>query len=689
MRDDEPEIGDQDGPASPYPEARIGDDGLPIAPPQPSRLRIWWRRIKWASLILGILFVALIGWLLVTAPLSRSLKPIAPPSVTLLSTDGRAIARRGAIIAKPVAIADLPKHVPGAFTSIEDRRFYSHWGIDPIGIARATWHNMRAGGLREGGSTITQQLAKVAFTNADRTAGRKLREALIAFWLEARLSKDEILQRYLSNVYFGDNVYGLRAASEHYFNREPERLTVAQAAMLAGLVKAPSRLAPTSNLKGAQARQRLVVAAMLDAGVITAAQARAAGPAMLSVRPVADVPSGTYFADWVLPDARDRAGDVYAEQKIQTTLERPLQSAAERAVRRAALGKAQVAMVVMRPDGRIVAMVGGKNYAASPFNRATQAQRQPGSTFKLFVYLAALRSGLTPDSMIDDDPITIDGWSPKNSDGKYRGRITLRQAFARSSNVAAARLIQQVGVKEVVRAARDLGITTPIGNDATIALGTSGVTLTELTSAFASVAAGAYPVKPRGLPDKEHRWYDSLFNRQSHYDDRTHDMLLDLLSASVNTGTSHSAQLNVQAFGKTGTTQDNRDAIFIGFAGGLVTGVWVGNDDNTPLPGVAGGGLPARIWRDFMTSAVAGAATPPPPEADEEDPADAEDEAIDNAASFSIDTDLGPVQLNINLGPSGLNLSARPGERRTPPPMPPETRAPPPEDSEPDEGPRD
>ncbi|PZO89643.1 MAG: penicillin-binding protein [Sphingomonas sanxanigenens] len=688
MRDDEPDLLNPD-PGAPSPAGATPYDDAPAAPP-PSRVRIWWRRIKWASLILGGLFALLVGWLLVTAPLSRSLKPIAPPSVVLLAADGTPISRRGAIIAKPVEVAKLPKYVPGAFTSIEDRRFYSHWGVDPIGIARATWHNMRAGGLREGGSTITQQLAKVAFTNADRTAGRKLREALIAFWLEARLSKDEILQRYLSNVYFGDNVYGLRAASQHYFNREPERLTVAQAAMLAGLVKAPSRLAPTSNLKGAQARQKLVVAAMLDAGVITASQARAAGPATLNVRPVADVPSGTYFADWVLPDARDRAGDVYAEQKIQTTLEVPLQRAAERAVRRSGLGRAQVAMVVMRPDGRVVAMVGGKSYAASPFNRATQARRQPGSTFKLFVYLAALRAGMTPDSTVDDDPVTIEGWSPKNSDGRYLGRITLRQAFARSSNVAAARLIQQVGVKQVVRAARDLGITTPIGDDATIALGTSGVTLLELTSAYAAVADGAYPVKPHGLPEKERGWYDSIFNRQSHFDDGTHKKLLDLLSASVNSGTSHSARLNVQAFGKTGTTQDGRDAIFIGFAGGLITGVWVGNDDNSPLPGLHGGGLPALIWRDFMTSAVAGAAIPAAPEEDDEaDNVSDEDMDLANAASFSIDTDLGSVQLNVSLGPDGLNLSARPGERRGPPPMPPEQRAPPPEDEEPDGGPRD
>ncbi|WP_414903147.1 transglycosylase domain-containing protein [Sphingomonas flavalba] len=649
-------------------------DDAALPPP-----RRFWKRLKWVSLALLAGFMLLVAWLLVTAPLSQSLKPIAPPGITLLDTDGKPVARRGAVIAAPVKVAALPSYVPGAFIAIEDRRFRSHWGVDPIGIARATWRNLRAGGVRQGGSTITQQLAKLAFTNADRTAGRKLREAVIAFWLEAWLTKDEILERYLSSVYFGDNVYGLRAAALHYFNRPPEKLTVAQAAMLAGLVKAPSRLAPTGNLKGAQARQALVVAAMERSAVITPAEAAEAGPARLNPRPVQALPSGTYFADWVLPTARERAGDLTSELTVNSTLERRLQRAAERAVRRAPLGKAQVAMVVMRPDGRVVAMVGGRSYADSPFNRATQARRQPGSTFKLFVYLAALRAGMTPDSIVDDSPITIEGWSPKNSDGRYRGAITLREAFARSSNVVAARLIQQVGVKEVVRAARDLGIASPLGTDATLALGTSGVTLTELTAAFAAIAAGAYPVTAHGLPTPERSWYDRLWNRQSHFDRRTRDMLLDLLSASVNSGTSHSAGLTIQAFGKTGTTQDNRDALFIGFAGGLITGVWVGNDDNSPLRGVHGGGVPARIWRDFMTSVVDGAAPPPAPEPDTVE-AEGDDVTLDigNGPALSIGTDLGPVSVDINLGPQGLNLSARPNDRPTPtaPPSSP-TPAPP------------
>ena len=425
--------------------------------------------------------IAAIAWLAVTAPLSQSLRPPAPPSITLESADGQFIARRGAAIDEPVSIAQLPAHVPQAFMAIEDRRFYSHWGIDPRGVARAMWHNLRAGGVREGGSTITQQLAKGAFLNADRTAGRKLRELLISFWLEAWLTKDEILERYLSNVYFGDNVYGLRAASRHYFNRQPDRLTIPQAAMLAGLLKAPSRLAPTVNLGAAQDRARLVMKAMRDAGFISETQFSTLKAPKLNVRPVAEPTSGTYFSDWVLAQARDRAGEVYGVQTVSTTLDSDIQGFAVQALQRAPLGKAQAAIVVMRPDGAVVAMVGGKNYRQSAFNRVTQARRQPGSTFKLFVYLAAIRAGMTPDDMVDDSPIVEGDYRPENSHKRYRGSITLRQAFALSSNVVAVKLARQVGMKAVIRAARDLGVTSPLPDNLSVALGSSGLSLLELT----------------------------------------------------------------------------------------------------------------------------------------------------------------------------------------------------------------
>ncbi|QUT04420.1 PBP1A family penicillin-binding protein [Sphingobium phenoxybenzoativorans] len=639
--------------ATPHPATTgpVPFGGPPSSFPPPTPFRKKLRILAWIAAGLLAIFFALVAWLAVTAPLSRSLKPIAPPSITLISADARVIARKGAIIDKPVAIADLPKRVPEAFMAIEDRRFYSHWGIDPRGIARAMWRNLWAGGTKEGGSTITQQLAKGVFLTNDRTAGRKLREALIAFWLEAWLTKDQILERYLSNVYFGDNVYGLRAASLHYFNRQPERLTVAQAAMLAGLLKAPSRLAPTSNLEGARARAKLVIHAMVEAGFLTPEQERETRPAILDVTEAPESTSGTYFADWVLPEARDRAGAVYGAQDVTTTMDSKLQKIAEGAARRAPLGKAQVAIVTMKPDGSVVAMIGGKSYQKSAFNRAIQARRQPGSTFKLFVYLAAFRAGMTPDDMIDDTPITEGEYRPANHDRKYRGRITLRQAFAVSSNVAAVRLAEKVGIRNVIRAARDLGVRSPLGEDPSLALGTSEITLLELTQAYASVAAGAYPVIGHGLPPEEQSWLAKLMDRQKAFSDDELEMIRDLLSSAANRGTGSAAALRTSTFGKTGTTQDNRDALFVGYAGGLVTAVWVGNDDNTPLPGIAGGGIPARIWRDFTSRAI-GEPT------ETETPADNDEDLVNAIANISVETNIG--NLSIGVGPNGLNLDIAP-----------------------------
>jgi penicillin-binding protein 1A len=627
----------------------------PSPPVTPARRWRHWLTVRRIVVGMLLLFMAAVAWLAVTAPLSKSLKPIAPPSVTLLSSDGRMIARRGAVMDRPVDVKALPAHVGQAFVAIEDRRFYHHHGIDPHGIARALWHDVKARGMREGGSTITQQLAKLVFLNSDRTAARKLREVMVAFWLEAWLTKDQILSRYLSTVYFGDNVYGLRAAARHYFDKRPEQLSIGESAMLAGLMKAPSRLAPSTNLEGAQARQALVVAAMADAGFLDPAAARSVPPARLHLHAVQAETSGTYFADWVLPAARARASDdAYAEQNIQTTLDSRLQGLAERAAAQAGGKGAQVAIVAMKPDGRVVAMVGGRAYADSPFNRATQARRQPGSTFKLFVYLAALRAGMTPDDRIDDRPLTIDGWSPTNSDKHYQDSITLREAFARSSNVAAVRLAQKVGPAAVVKAARDLGVTSPLNADPSLALGTSGVTLLELTSAYAAVAANAYPVAPHGLPPQPGGWLDRWWDRQGHFDDAQHKMLLDLLSATVKSGTGRAAALSTQVYGKTGTTQGNRDAIFVGFAGGLVTAVWVGRDDNQPLAGMAGGGLPARIWRTFMAQAIG--ATPlgvKVPEAVDPDALPLEGK---------LDAVFGNMSFGIGIDKNGVNFTAKPHE---------------------------
>ena len=560
---------------------------------------------------MAALFVLLIGWLAVTAPLSQSLQPIAAPSFLVRAADGQPIARRGAIIAAPVDVMKLPPHVGQAFVAIEDRRFFRHVGIDPWSIGRALVRNWQAGRVREGGSTISQQLAKTSFTGGERTLGRKAQEALITLWLEARLSKEEILSRYLSNVYFGDNVYGLRAAARHYFNVDPEDLTLAQAAMLAGLVNAPNRLAPNRNLAGARRRARLVLEAMAEIGFIADAGVR---PARLRLAPGDNLPTGTYFADWILAGVQNADQEEYGEREIATTLERNLQRAAIRAFREAGIGSRQAALVAMRTDGRVVAMLGGRDYARSPFNRATMGRRQSGSTFKLFVYLAALRAGMTPDSTIEDRPVTIGGWAPRNAGGVYRGEIALREAFAVSSNVAAVRLAREVGLRNVIQAARDLGVTAPIpSDDPSIALGTSDVSLLEMTAAYAAVAGGRYPLAPRGLAGPAEDRGAFAFLRRSSRSDPAFRPLRDMLGEAVSSGTGRAATLPIPAFGKTGTTQDSRDALFIGFAGDLVVGIWVGNDDNRPMQGVSGGGLPARIWRSFMIRALGLPNAPPRP----------------------------------------------------------------------------
>lgn len=594
-------------------------DAPPAAPPPQlpqsgwlfGKSRWWWFGRVSAALL--ALLIIVIFWLAITAPMSKSLQPIAPPRITLLAWDGTPIARNGAVVNKPVEVKNLPPHVVQAFLAIEDRRFYSHWGVDPRGIARAVWNNTFGSGMKQGGSTITQQLAKFTFLTPERSMTRKAREALIAFWLEAWLSKDEILERYLSNAYFGDNVYGLRAASLHYFYRQPERLTLSQAAMLAGLVQAPNRLAPTRNHARAAKRAKLVLNAMVATGAISEATADATPVAKIDVRNKETLPTGTYFADWAMPQARLDTDLSYSDQVIRTTLDSRLQNIARKVIARAPLGKAQVALVAMRPNGEVVAMVGGKSYKESPFNRATQAKRQPGSTFKLFVYLAALKSGMSPDSKVDDSPIVEGMYRPKNYGDRYRGEITLKQAFAQSSNVATVRLYNQLGYSAVARTAKDLGVTSPIARDPSIALGSSGMTLIELTGAYAGVAGNAWPVQPRAFVAEEQGWFEWLISGQRSFSGATHRALLELLGATVSEGTGRAARLAIPAYGKTGTSQDYRDALFIGFAGDLVVGVWVGNDDNTPLKNITGGGLPARIWRDFMSQAVKGAGAKPKP----------------------------------------------------------------------------
>lgn len=622
------------------------DEALEI---EERRRRRWWQRDYWRSrsklwwtgrgiLASLTLFITLIGWLTVTAPLSKSLEPIVPPQVTLLASDGTPIARSGAVVEAPVKIADLPPHVAQAFIAIEDRRFYAHWGVDPRGIARAAWTGYG------GGSTITQQLAKFTFLTPEQSLSRKAREALIAFWLEGWLTKDEILERYLSNAYFGDNQYGLRAASLHYFYRQPEKLRPEQAAMLAGLLQAPSRYAPTRHYAKARARMDLVVQSMVRDGYLTQAQADALPDPRIDVRTRDDnLPTGTYFADWALPLAREGMDASYSALVLTTTLDARLQALANRTVARARLGCAQVALVAMRRNGEVVAMVGGRDYTKSPFNRVTQARRQPGSTFKTFVYIAALEAGWEPDDTIPNTEITQGSYRPKNARGAYSDQITLENAFAQSSNVAAVRLLQAVGSDKVIATARSLGITAAMAEgDPSLALGTSAMTLMELAAAYAGIATNEFPVEPHAFPRGEQGWWEWLTTRKNSLSSRTHDNLETMLRAAINRGTGRNAALPIANFGKTGTTQDYRDALFVGYAGDLVVGVWIGNDDNTPMQGVTGGSTPARIWRDFMRGALKIKAASQPRASDAPDP-------------------IGPVQpMDVSVGGDIL-----PGEDRT------------------------
>jgi len=632
----------------------------------PPRRKRRWLIVRWTARLALAFFVLLLAWLAIFAPVSRTARPLVPPPMVLTASDGTPIARMGPVMDRPVEVANLPPHVIHAFLAIEDRRFEDHWGIDPWGIARALWANMTSD-ARQGGSTITQQLAKLTYLSSDRTMFRKVQELPIALWLEAWLSKDQILERYLSNVYFGDNVYGLRAASLHYFYRHPENLTLTQAAMLAGLVKAPSRYAPTRNLEGAQTRERVVIAAMVDAGYLTAEEAAAVDPATVDHRPPPPLPRGSYFAAWALEEARAAYGIGYETVEVPTTLDRRLQSLAERATRQGAPAGAQVALVAMRANGEVVAMVGGRDYAASPFNRATQATRQPGSTIKLIVYLAALRSGMTPETLVQDTPIEAGEYRPSNAGGRYRGQITLREAFARSSNVVAVRLYQQLGSDAIAGAARALGVERQFPANASVALGSADITLIELVSAYATVANDGVPVSPHALEQDGPGFFETLLDTRRTVAARHRDQLLDLLGTAINEGTGTAARLSIPAYGKTGTSQDSRDAVFVGFAGDLVVGVWIGNDDNTPLGNASGGGAPARIWRNFMIGAIP-AATPrprprdaPPPPPDE--PMGEKPDIVIDPEGITIDSGLGGARIGIG-GDGGVTIEPDKETRR-------------------------
>ncbi len=579
------------------------------------------RLFGWKNLVIALLsglvvVMGALGYFAYTLPLPDGFVENGNnPSMLLAADDGQIFASRGVFTGEALPASELPEHMIKAIISAEDRRFYQHGGIDFRGLARAMSVNISAGKIRQGGSTITQQLAKTYFLQADRTIRRKIQDMMLAIWLENRLTKDEILAKYLNQVYFGAGAHGVDAAAWRYFKKSARSLSLSESAMMAGLVRAPSYYSPSRSLEAAQQRASLVLSLMTAEGYITEEQAEAArqAPAQLAIVPDTK-PGWSYFGDWAEVRARWLLGPMSADLVVDTTLNPAIQEIAERTVARwaGALGDdedaPQVALVAMTLDGAIVAMVGGRNYDISQFNRVTQAKRQPGSAFKLFVYLAALDAGFNPDSLAIDEPTVVDGWRPRNANGEFIGEVTLRRAFADSINTVAVKLTEYVGRDRVIGVARLLGVTSSLRPTPSLALGSFEVTLLELTGAYAAIAADVKRIEPYGIREIRGRGrtlyqHKALDRRKRGVLPWKRDAMVDMLMEAVQTGTGRAAAFGRPAAGKTGTSQDNRDGWFIGFTNDLVVGVWVGRDDSEPVEGLQGGGMPARIWRDFMIGA--------------------------------------------------------------------------------------
>lgn len=578
----------------------------------PSRLGRWlyWGLVGaiWATIGVAVLvFIYALD-----LPDTDELWKIGPKAeLSLYAAEDELIARRGRRGGQPLQYKDFPPALVQAVTAIEDRRFFSHFGLDPRGLLRALTANIWAGRTVQGGSTLTQQLAKNVFLTPERTYKRKIQELLLAFWLEAQFTKQDLLALYLNRVYFGAGAYGVQAAAETYFNRPVQSLSLGEAAMLAGLLKAPSRYAPTRNPEAARARAMVVLGAMREVGHISDAQAVAvAGEPVSIVNRSSD--AAHYAVDWTLDQLPDFVGRPRADLDIITTLDPRLQLAAERSIKSVlnqygdARNASQAAMVVMSPDGAIRAMVGGKSYAQSTFNRATMAKRQPGSSFKPIVYLAALENGLTPSQIYEDAPISVGQWQPRNYTQKYLGAISAQTALAKSINTVAVQVSEETGREKVIDMARRLGIRARLRPHPSLALGAFEVTLLELTAAYAHFANGGKQTLPHIISEVITSSGQVLYQRNApkalpvvapHHIGTLNEML----RSAVTQGTGQRAQIkNLDIAGKTGTSQNWRDAWFVGYTGALVVGVWVGNDDNSAMARVSGGGLPAQIWRDFM-----------------------------------------------------------------------------------------
>jgi penicillin-binding protein 1A len=587
---------------------------------------------------MAILGGGVLGYFALTLPDTSDLtKAERRPSVTILAVDGSLLTTFGDLFGQALSLREVSPYLPKAVIATEDRRFYSHFGIDPIGLLRASVANLAAGRVVQGGSTITQQLARNLFLTPERSLGRKIRETLLALWLEHRFTKDQLLEIYLNRVYLGAGTYGVDAAAHRYFGKSARHTTLYESAAIAGLLKAPTRLNPTRDREKAAARTAQVLANMVEVGFIRESEAAAASKEETSFAAVTR-PGSRYLADWVAEQIADFAGTGDRDLTVTTTLDVRLQAEAEAAIAetlardgpKAAVS--QGALVATTPDGAVRAMVGGRDYNESQFNRATQAQRQPGSAFKPFVYLAGLEAGLRPSDEFVDAPIRIGNWQPRDYTGHYQGEMTMAEGLAQSVNTISVQVAQRAGIRNVVAVAHRLGISSELMPEMSLALGTNEVNLLELVSAYAPFANGGAGVWPYGIVEIRDNAGKVIFRRAGSGAGQVMSpefagVMNEMLSGVIGHGTGRTAALPRPAAGKTGTTQDYRDAWFIGYTADLVAGVWLGNDDNSPTNKVTGGSLPAQTWRRFMLAAtrtmpvrplpgtpraVAEAAPPPP-----------------------------------------------------------------------------
>ncbi|HEY4343090.1 MAG TPA: penicillin-binding protein 1A [Parvibaculum sp.] len=572
---------------------------------------VYWMTVAclWVAIGIG----GLLFYYAMSLPDTSGLWDVAhAPSLSILAADGEALSHRGDLLGGMVTTADMPAYVPQAVVATEDQRFYWHFGVDPIGLARAAYQNFRAGYIVQGGSTITQQLAKNVFLKPDRTFSRKIQEMLLAIWLEARYSKEQILTLYLNRVYFGGGAYGVEGASERFFKKTARDLTLPEAAMLAGLLKAPSHYSPTNDIERARERAAIVLDNMVRAGYITDGEARNAMAHPASLEGYSASGSINYFVDWVADVLPGFTGEPNTDLIVRTTIDPAMQRAAEDIVAQALttqgpeLGVTQAAVVAMTPDGSVRAMIGGRSYGQSQFNRAVQALRQPGSAFKPFVYLTAMERGLTPETVRVDRPVSYGAWTPSNYENKFEGPMSLRRALERSVNTVAVQVAQEVGIRNVIRTAQKLGIQENLPPNLSLALGTCDVNLLELTAAYATFANGGFGVIAHGIDEVHARDGSQIYLRQGSglgrvMSEQALGEMNYMMKGVMTDGTGRKAALaDRPTAGKTGTSQDFRDAWFIGYSADLVVGVWVGNDNRTPMKKVTGGGLPATIWHDFM-----------------------------------------------------------------------------------------